>query len=178
MGLTFPTPAPPGPGPTPDLAGFADRMEYLRTQLGRDVRFYGPADIIYDPTIPASEFGDDGIPLDPLASSTTVASAGVGIEGLTLLGTARADVLFQPLSAMRRDETAGQPTGERSILNKDVIVGLDDMPMAAQATYFQVGTQVGDEWTADDDELWEIVNGKTDGFGALQRYLIFGQGTK
>lgn len=173
--------------PTPDLQGFAAAQATLRRTLGRDVRFYGAADIIYDPTIPASAFDDEGMPLDPVRPKTVLASAGVGIDDLTIVGSARVNVVFQPLAAMRRDEVQGDATGLRSRLNKDLILDIADMPIASGATYFQVGTLARDptdaviypeEWTPDDEELWKIVNAKTDGFGALQRYVVFGQGTR
>jgi hypothetical protein len=170
----------------------ADAQSRLRQLLGRDVRFYGPAAMIYDPSIPASEFDDEGIPLDPLAGATPVASADVGIDNLTIVGSAHVNVLFQPLAAMRRDEVEEQPTGWRSRLNKDLILDIADAPQTTSAEYFEIGTFTRDsdgnilydpdgseqQWTSDDGELWKIVNSKTDGFGGLQRFLIFGQGTR
>lgn len=165
-------------GLTPDLAGFVEAQGRLRTELGRDIRFYRHADMIYDPALPASEFDDEGIPLDPLAGASAVASAGVAIPDLTLIGQARGNVVFQPLAAMRRDEVQEQPVGMRSRLNKDLILDIADMPLASGATYFEVGASGVNGWTADDGELWKIVNAKTDGFGGLQRYIVFGQGTE
>jgi hypothetical protein len=168
------------PALTPNIAGLADAQQRLRQLIGRDIRFYGPAEMIYDPAIPASEFDSEGIPLDPLAGGTAVASAGVDVTNLTIVGSARANVLFQPLSAMRRDEVAEQPTGWRSRLNKDLILDIADAPQVDGASHFQVGALADDgvSWTPDDEELWLIVNAKTDGFGALQRYIVFGQGTR
>lgn len=173
--------------PTPDVPGFADAQDRLRQYLGRDVRFYGQAAIIYDPAIPPTAFNDEGIPLDPLASGAVLNEAAVDIPDLQIVGSARVNVLYQPLAAMRRDETAMLPTGERSRLNKDLICDLSVIPYASGATHFQVGTLARDtsgnvvtpqQWTPDDNELWEIVQSKTDGFGGLQRYLVFGRSTR
>jgi hypothetical protein len=172
---------------TPNLAGMADAQQRLRQLIGRDVRFYGPADVIYDPTVPVSAFDDEGIPLDPLALASGAALAAVGIDNLTIVGSAHVNVVFQPLSAMRRDEVEEDTLGWRSRLNKDLILDIADAPQAVDALYFEVGTLSRDtagnimrpeQWTSDDGELWKIVNSKTDGFGALQRLLVFGQGTR
>lgn len=174
-------------GPKPDLAGFADRQAQLRNMFGRDVRFYAPAAMIYDPAVPASAFDNEGFPLDPLVGASATAEADVGIDNLTIVASGHVNVVFQPLAAMRRDETQQQAVGERSRLNKDLICDLSLIPLASGASHFQVGTFARDaagnivypeQWAPDDDELWKIVNAKTDGFGALQRWVVFGQGTR
>jgi hypothetical protein len=164
--------------PQPDLASFAAAQAYLRAKFGRDVRFYSAAQMTFDPSIPQSEFDDEGIPIDPLLGATPTNPADVEIPNLTLTGQARCNVLFQPLAAMRRDEVEEQAIGIRSRLNKDLILDIADKPQADGATHFQIGTQTGDSWVPDEGELWKIVNAKTDGFGALQRYIVFGQGTR
>jgi hypothetical protein len=172
----------------PDIAGMTDAQQRLRALLGRDIRLYGPADMIYDPTLAGSEFDDEGIPLDPLAGASAVAPANVDdASELTLLGSVRANVVFQPLAAMRRDMVAEQQIGWRSRLNKDLICDVSDMPLLAEATHFMVGTFARDssgqiitpeQWTPDDGETWHIVNVKSDGFAALQRVIVFGQGSR
>lgn len=181
-------------GPTPDIEGFASAQAKLTTQFGRDVRFYQPATMLYDPGISPFAFDDEGIPLDPLAGASALASANVGIAGLTLRGSAQVNVVFRPLqtSIMRRDETFESPLGIRSGLNKDLLVNLPDIPIASGATHFVVGTFARDasgniiynpdgteqQFTPDDGELWKIVNAKTDGIGGFQRYVVYGQGTE
>lgn len=175
---------------TPDLGEFRNVMRTLYEQFGRDIRFYGPADIIPDPSIPASEFDDEGLPLDPLAPVTVLADAGVQMERLRVVGSGHGCVLFQPLAAMRRDETAEDEIAFRSRLNKDLIFDADDRHVADGASHFMVGTFARDAtgnvlynhdgserlWTPDDGELWHIANAKTDGVGAMQRFIVFGQG--
>ncbi len=172
--------------PTPDLAAFAVAQDKLRTFFGRDVRFYGPAAMIYDPAMPASAFDDEGFPLDPLAGASAISDAHVAIDNLTITGSAQCNILFQPLAAMRRDETGADAVAMRSRLNKDLICSLAVIPFASGSSHFEVGTLARDstgnviypeQWTPDDGELWKIVNAKTDGYGELQRYLVFGQGT-
>jgi hypothetical protein len=182
------------PTPIPDIEGFADAQAKLTTQFGRDVRFYQPAQMLYDPGISPFAFDDEGIPLDPLAGASAVASANVGMVGLSLRGSAQANVVFKPLqtSVMRRDETFESPVAIRSGLNKDLLVNLEDIPIASGATHFLIGTFARDadgnilylpdgseqEFTVDDGELWKIVNAKTDGLGSFQRYVVYGQGTR
>jgi hypothetical protein len=172
--------------PTPDLAGFAAAQAKLRTFFGRDVRFYGPGAFIYDPATPASAYDDEGFPLDPLVGASAVNAADVGVAGLTIVGSAHANVLFQPLAAMRRDETQEDRLGIRSRLNKDLMLDVSDLSQASGGTYYELGTFARDpdgsvtypeEWTPDDGELWKVVNLKVDGVGAVQRVIIFGQGT-
>lgn len=175
------------PALAPDIAGMADAQQRLRRFLGRDIRFYAPATMLYDPAITPSEFDDEGIPSDPLAGASAVAPADVEIDNLTLVGSAHANVLFQPLAAMRRDMVAEQQIGWRSRLNKDLILDISDRAVADAGQYFEVGTLARDKagaiitpevWTPDDGELWLIVNAKVDGFGGLQRYIVFGQGLR
>lgn len=164
---------------TPDIQGMTDAQKRLREELGRDVRFYGPADMVYDPATPASAFDDEGIPLDPLTPATAVGEAAVEIADLTLVGQVRCNVVFQPLAAIRRDPVQEDALGIRSHLNKDLIVDIDDRATVEPASHFQVGTQnENGSWTPDDTELYRIANWKTDGFGALQRLLVFGQATR
>lgn len=172
--------------PTPDLIGFQNAQKYLRTTLGRDVRFYKPATMIYDPALPPTAFDNEGMPLDPLAGASATASADVGIANLTIVGSAHCNVVFQPLAAMRRDEVTETALAERSRLNKDLLLDINDRPIASVASHFMVGNFARgpdgailypEQWTPDDGELWKIVNAKADGFGALQRYVVFGQGT-
>ena len=174
----------------PDFDGFANAQATLRQQFGRDVRFYRPADMTYDPTIPQSAFDDEGIPLDPLAGQTPVAPAGVEIENLTVLVTLQhCLVVFRPLqtSILRRDETFETALGIRSGLNRDLILDPTSAPAIAGATHFQIGTLARDdagnviepeEWQPEEDELWKIVNGKMDSFGSVTRYIVYGQGTR
>jgi hypothetical protein len=184
------------PNIVPDLAGFALAQASLRTFFGRDVRFYGPADVIYDPTVPVSEFDDEGFPLDPLVGASATNLANVQVADLTVVGSAHCNVLFQPLSAMRRDEVGEDELGFSSILNKDLIMDIADFSQASGATYFMVGTFERDTsgaivyvdppnsdgsseatFSPDDGELWKVVQAKVDGLGSIQRYLVFGQGT-
>lgn len=173
--------------PQPDVPGFATAQQRLRGMLGRDVRFYAPAAMLYDPGVPAMAFDDEGIPLDPLVGASAInPDTSVAIENLTYIGSAHVSVTFQPLAAMRRDETQEQALAFRSRLNKDLICDINDRPIASGAVYFEVGTLARDasgnviypeQWTPDDGELWKVVNAKTDGIGGLQRYIVFGQGT-
>lgn len=164
---------------TPDIAGYRDAQRRLRDHFGRSVRFYGPAAMVWDTSLAPGEFDPEtGLPFDPVITGSAQASANVAIPDLTLIGSAQADVVFQPLTAIRRDELAEDQLGIRSRLNKDLILDINDLPVASGATYFQVGTASGDSWVADDDELWKIVNLKTDGVGGLQRVIVFGQGTE
>lgn len=183
--MTFPSQA----GITPDLAGFAAAQETLRTRFGRDIRFYGPADVLYDPGLAAGEFDDEGIPLDPLATRTVLASAAVEIPDLTLVGSAQCIVVFKPLqtSVIRKDEVAETAAGARSSLNRDLILRVEDIPQQEGATYFEVGTLTRDSdgaivepqvWAQDDGELWRIVNGKYDSFGSVPRFIVYGEGTR
>lgn len=176
--------------PAPDFDGFANAQATLRQQFGRDVRFYGRADVIYDPSIPASAFDSEGIPLDPLAGQTPVASANVEIGGLTLLTTLQhCLVVFRTLqtSIMRRDETFETALGIRSAINRDLILDPSTAPAIAAASHFQVGTLARDgagnviepeQWQPEEPELWKIVNGKMDSFGPVLRYIVYGQGTR
>ena len=175
------------PTPTPSLDGFAAAQAQLRDFFGRDVRFYAPGTMIYDPTIPPSAFDDEGFPLDPLAGASAVNPADVSISGLTVVGSAHCNVLFQPLAAMRRDEVAEDQVGIRSRLNKDLMLDIADLDQASGATHYEIGTLARDstgaiiypeQWTPDDGELWHIVNLKVDGVGAIQRVIVFGQGTR
>jgi hypothetical protein len=175
----------------PDIAGMADAQARLRQLLGRDIRFFGPQAMLY-PSTPPSAFDDEGIPLDPLAASTPVGSgAAVGIEHLIVVGSARANVLFQPLAAMRRDNLEENRLAIRSRLNKDLILDIADRDQLTDAEYFMVGTFARDvngnilrnadgteqQFTPDDGEPWKISNVKVDGFGGLQRVICFGQGS-
>lgn len=176
--------------PTPDFDGFANAQATLRQQFGRDVRFYRPADMVYDPAIPQSAFDEEGIPLDPLALATPVASADVEIGDLTLLVTLQhCLVVFRPLptSVLRRDETFESALGIRSALNRDLILDPTSTPAIAGASHFQVGTLARDDvgaviepeqWQPEETELWKIVNGKMDSFGPVTRYIVYGQGTR
>jgi hypothetical protein len=178
--------------PTPDLAGIAQAQQTLRAVLGRDIRFYGPQAVLYDPALAPSQFDDEGIPLDPLASATPVGSgAGVSADELVLVGAARANVVFQPLAAIRRDELEETRLAIRSRLNKDLILDISDAGQVTGATHFIVGTSARDangeilrnpdgteqRFTPDDGELWKVVQTQSDGFGALQRLIVFGQAT-
>lgn len=181
-------------GLEPDLAGFADAQHRLTTILGRDVRFYAPAEMLYDPGISPFAFDAEGFPLDPLAGASAVASADVAIADLSLSGSAHCSVVFRPLqtSIMRRDETTETPLAIRSGLNRDLILNVEDIPQTTDATHFMVGTFARgpdgeilrdldgseQEWTPDDGELWKVVNAKTDGLGGFQRYIVYGQGTQ
>lgn len=175
--------------PTPSAAGFAAAQENLRTKFGRDIRFYAPAAMIYDPAIPPSAFDDEGIPLDPLAGASATASANVGLANLTITASAQALVVFRTLqtSLLRRDQTAETPLGTRAGLNKDLIMAPADGPKVARATYFMVGTMARDasgaviypeQWTPEDGELWKIVAAKADSFGPTERFVVYGQGTR
>lgn len=175
--------------PTPDLQGFSDAQEYLRQQFGRDIRFYGPAAMIYDPSTPAASFDDEGIPLDPLVGASAVNDAGLSIDDLSLVGCSfGAMVVFKPLqtSILRRDQTIEDPVAIRSGLNRDLILRPEDLSQTEGAEYFLVGTYARDadgnviyptQFTADDGELWKIVNVKLDSFGSVQRVIVYGQGT-
>lgn len=180
--------------PEPDLAGFAKAQQSLPTLFGRDVRFYQPATMLYDPGISPFAFDDEGMPLDPLAGASATASANVGMSNLTIRGSAHANVVFRPLqtSVMRRDETIETQVAIRSGLNRDLIINPSDLPVASGATHFMVGTFARDAngniiynpdgseklFTPDDGELWKIVNLKTDGLGGYQRAIVYGQGTE
>lgn len=174
--------------PTPDFQGFAAAQETLRQEFGRDVRFYSPSAMLYDPSTPASAFDDEGIPLDPLVGASAVASAGVAVPDLTYTGSAQCNVVFRPLqtSIMRRDESFESPIAIRSGLNKDLILHAADYARASGATYYEIGTLARDDtgaiiypevWTPEDGELWKIVNLKHDAFGSVERVIVYGQGT-
>lgn len=163
---------------TPDLAGFVEAQRSLISEFGRDVRFYAPATILYDPSIPAGMFDDEGFPLDPTVTGSAQASANVGIPDLTMVGSAKCDVVFQPLTVMRRDEVVEDPLARRSHLNKDLILNPEDASIAQAASYFQVGTNNPDDtWTPDEGTLWRIVNFKPYSLGVSYRYIVFGQDT-
>lgn len=175
--------------PKPDFAGFAKAQATLRRDFGKDICFYGPASIIYDPSLPPSAFDDEGIPLDPLALASGVAVAQVEIPGLTVVGYARCQVVFRalPPPVLRRDETFEQAIGIRSGMNRDLILDPADASAIAGASHFQVGELVRDsagnvvkpeQFAADETELWKIVNGKLDHFGQVKRYIVYGQGTR
>lgn len=167
--------------PTPDLAGFADAQQFLIDQFGRDIRFFQRADVIYDPSIPASAFDDEGIPLDPLASGSSNEDTTIEISGLKQRGIARCNVVFKPLqtSLLRRDQSMETPLAMRSGLNRDLIVSTKDMPLASGASHFQVGTLNADgSYTPDAPELFEITQAKVDSMGSAQRYIVYGQGTE
>lgn len=171
---------------TPDLAGFVDAQNRKRQYLGRDVRFYQLATLTYAPGVPTDE---EGQALDPLAVPTTESTlADVEIDNLTYCGSAHCNVVFRSLqtSLLRRDQTQETPLAIRSGLDKDLILGIADAPVAQGADYFQVGTMARDalgnvlypeQWTADEDELWKIVSAKADGLGELQRYVVYGRST-
>lgn len=167
---------------SPDIQGFADAQERLRTDLGQPVRFYGPADILYDPDLAPSEFDDEGIPLDPLALASGVNVADVEIANLTVLGSGIVNVVYKPLqtSLLRQDRIAEQQTGIRSAANKDLIIAVADLPLAQSATHFQVGHPTPDgSWSPAEDELWKIVNVKLDVvFGDAERGIVYGEGTR
>jgi hypothetical protein len=168
-----------GAPPMPNFDGFSAAQEYLRTEFGRDVQFYGTAAATY-PTTPPTAFDDEGIPLDPLATTVETA-ASVELANLALLGVARAVVVFRPLqtSIMRRDETFETPLGIRSGLNKDLIMSAADASLAQSATHFMIGTANSDgTFTPQDGELWEIVNIKNDSFGSVERLVVYGEGTR
>lgn len=146
----------PTPAGDPDIAGFATAQRRLRSKLGRVVKFYTPLPDRFDPALPSGAFDPDtGEPYDPtvrpLASGFIVASA-------------KCNTAYAPLSAVRRDETQAEGIGVMSRLNKDLIMDADDYWVASGATMFEL-----------DGEFWKIVNVKSDGVGAKQRYLIFGQ---
>lgn len=186
--------------PVPDIAGLISAQQRLYDGFGRDIRFYGHTSYVYDPGIDPNEFDYEGFPLDPLvAGSAQSASAGVGISDLTIVGSAHGNVMFQPLSAIRRDEVSVDDLGMRSLLNKDIIMPLAYLPQASGASHFEVGTFARDsdgnilyndqpnpdgsyeqQWTADDGEVWAIVNIKVDGAAAdrVYRIIVFGQGTR
>lgn len=174
---------------TPDFAGFANAQATLRQQFGKDICFYGTADVIYDPTIPPSMFDDEGMPLDPLASGVVVNEAGVEIANLTVIGYARGNVVFRPLqtSILRRDETFETALGFHSALNRDLILDPADAEPVKAATHYQLGVLARDaagvvivpeQFTPEETELWKIVSGKLDHFGPVKRYIFYGQATR
>lgn len=167
--------------PTPDLAAFADSQQFLIDHFGQDIRFYQAADVIYDPSIPAGAFDDEGIPLDPLASGSSNEDSSVDIVGLKVRGIAKCNVVFKPLqtSILRRDQTTETELAMRSGLNRDLIVSMADYPLASGASHFQVGTLNPDgSYTTEDPELFRIVQAKVDSFGTAKRYIVYGQGTE
>ena len=187
--MSFSTPPPV----TPNIAGFADAQTRARQAFGRDVRFYAPAAMVYDPGISPFAFDDEGIPLDPLAGASAQASANVAIANLTVVGSAVCEVVFRPLqtSIMRRDETYESPLAIRSGLNKDLLLDPSALGIASGAMYYMIGTFARDangnilynpngtevQFTPDDGELWKIVNLKSDGIGGYQRLVVYGEGT-
>lgn len=140
----------------PDLDGLAAAQRQLRSKLGRVVKFYSASEAAYDPALPSGAFDPDtGAPYDP-----TIRPLSSG----WVVGSARASVVFAPLSTVRRDEVQEQPEGRRSRLNKDVILDVDDAWVASGASMFEV-----------DGQFWTIVNRQFDGIGAKQRYIVYGQ---
>lgn len=165
-------------GVTPDIAGFADAQRRLRAGLGRDVCFYGAADVTYDPTIPAGEFDEEGIPLDPLVDPATTDAADVEVPNLKVLGVLRGSVVFQPLSptVLRSGEFEETPQAIRSRLNMAVIVDTTDRDIAKAASHFQIGTTQPDgSWVPDNSGLWRIIQAEDDGIGAKQRFIVTGE---
>jgi hypothetical protein len=168
--------------PTPDFDGLDASQRRLVADFGRDIRFYGPADVIYDPALPSSAFDDEGIPLDPLAvASGSNEDTSLALAGLTVTGSAHCNVVFSPLqtSLLRRDQTAEQAVGIRSGLNRDLILNIEDAPQADGASHFGVG-QLADDgtWTSEDDELYRISQSTPDTFGRVRRFIVYGERTQ
>jgi hypothetical protein len=171
---------------TPDFAGFEEGQRRLLKTFGRDVRFYGPAAVIYDSGIPSSAFDDEGIPLDPLASGAVQNEANVELAGLTVVASAHCNVVFKPLqtSILRRDQSVEQEIGLRSGLNRDLILNPEDAVLASGATHFQIGTFARDDdgdviepeqWTPDTTRMFRISETAPDTFGPVQRFIVYGQ---
>jgi hypothetical protein len=138
----------------PDLAGFAEAQQRLRSRFGRVVTFYKPTDALYSPDVPLDE--QTGNPFDPTirpASGGAIASA-----------SAVASVVYAPLQGTNRDRTVSDQLGQHSKLNKDLILGIADRPVASGAVRFEL-----------DGEHWKIVDTKLDGVGDLQRVVVFGE---
>lgn len=143
----------PTPTGDPDITGFQEAQRRLRDKLGRVVKFYTPTPSSY----PAGTALDPitGDPYDP-----TIDPTGSGY----VVASAKVATVFAPLKTIRRDSTAGDAMGYRSIMNKDLIVDASDYPLCSGATMYEL-----------DDEFWTIVAVKADGVGAKQRYLVFGE---
>lgn len=144
------------PDITPDIPGFADAQRRLRERFGRVVTFWTPEALGYDPSVPLDP--ESRAPFDPTIRPTAAAS------GVMASASAIASVVFQPLTATRRDETEQDQSGLRSRLNKDLILDVDDQALAEGASYYEL-----------DGERWLIVDVKSDGIGAKQRVIVFGQ---
>jgi hypothetical protein len=130
----------------PDLAGFAEAQQRLRSRFGRVVTFYKPTDALYSPDVPLDEQTGP-------ASGGAIASA-----------SAVASVVYAPLQGTNRDRTVSDQLGQHSKLNKDLILGIEDRPIASGAVRFEL-----------DGEHWKIVDTKLDGVGDLQRIVVFGE---
>jgi hypothetical protein len=165
----------------PDLAGFDNAQRALVQNFGRDVRFYGPADVVYDPATPVGSFDLEGIPLDPLASGVSNEDTTLPIAGLQLVGSAHCNVVYKPLqtSLLRRDQTMETPLAIRSGLNRDLILNIEDAAQVTNASHFWIGTLNADgSWTAMDNEMVKISDTKTDTFGSVERFIVYGQDTE
>lgn len=169
---------------TPDFDGFDKAQRSLVQQFGRDVRFYGPANVHYDASIPTGSFDIEGIPLDPLVTGDTNEDTSLPIAGLQLVGAAHCNVVYKPLqtSLLRRDQTMETPLAIRSGLNRDLILNPEDagqdITNLDKATYFWIGTTNPDgTWTEMDEEMVKIVGVKTDTFGSVERVIVYGQDT-
>jgi hypothetical protein len=164
--------------PTPDFAGFDASQRLLIDLFGRDVRFYGPADVIYDPSLPTSEFDDEGIPLDPLSvASGSNEDTTVPVPGLTPTASAHCNVVFAPLqtSLQRKDQSTSDALGVRPGLNRDLILNFEDKDVVDGATHFMVGTNTAGTWNFDDLTMYEISQTTPDNFGPIPRYIVYGQ---
>lgn len=141
------------PGVFPDLAGFTEAQQRLRSRFGRVVTFYKPTAALYSPGVPLDE--QTGQPFDPTikpASGGAMASA-----------SAVANVVYAPLQGTSRDRTITDQMGRHSKLNKDLILDISQRSIASGAVRFAL-----------DGEEWEIADVKLDGVGGLQRVLVFG----
>lgn len=140
----------------PDLSGFAEAQQRLRSRFGRVVTFYKPTDVLYDASVPVDE--QTGRPFDPTikpASGGAIASA-----------SAVANVVYAPLQGTSRDRTMVDQLGRHSRLNKDLILDISQRDVASGAIAYSV-----------DEEEWKIIDVKLDGVGDLQRVVVYGEAT-
>jgi hypothetical protein len=143
-----------GAGVFPDLAGFAEAQQRLRSRFCRVVTFYRPTDALWSPDVPLDE--QTGQPFDPTikpASGGAIASA-----------SAVASVVYMPLQGVSRDRTVVDQIGRHSKQNKDLILDISERDVASGALRFEL-----------DGEQWEIVDTKLDGIGDLQRIIVYGE---
>lgn len=139
---------------TPDIAGFTDAMQRLRSQFGEDVVFLGEASVTFPDGTPIDP--ENGWPYDPTIRPIASGQASA---------TVKCDIFFRSLPRGGGAGEASQgPAGIRDDTLLMLIADISDRDSIDMAQ----------EFVARGDRF-KIEAKKADGIGGIQRYLVYGK---